>query len=376
MRIGLKRALLVFAAMICALATTLVANRISYGQRPKGAIGTSLEGSGFAVAMNTSGEAARIYLASFEKLSCLDARNGKALWSEKTPYGSIDTDPVVSDSMVLYAGGGGAWTIYGVSAETGQILWQKRHTSFSLATAPGALFVDGPGSGVTALALRTGKKVWAFDGIGPGSIGKIFYYSGKIFTSNYILDARTGELIKKLNSSPRVFAASEGRVFGANLSGMLKAWEVTSAKALWSVSTRSATQAVAVAANPDYVFVVFYNDQPFFAHRGVLKAYAASDGRLVWERPLRSTSQGLVNSPVGADGQYVYLIEPTETAHGSRVIALNAQTGKVAWSRQTTQADGPPVPSGKTVYIASGDNVLLAIDKESGSVLRTISFPK
>lgn len=362
--------------MTCVLATTLAASRIGYGQRLARAAGASLDGSGFAVTMNTSGDAARIYLASFEKLSCLDARNGKALWSEKTPYGSIDTDPVVSDNMVLYAGGGGAWTIYGVSAETGQILWQKRHTSFFLATAPGSLFVDGPSSGVTALAPRTGKKVWAFEGIGPGSIGKIFYYGGKIFTSNYILDARTGELVKRLNSSPRVFAASAGKVFGANISGMLKAWEVTSAKVLWSVKTSSTTQAVAVAANPDYVFAVFYHDQPFFAHRGVLKAYAASDGRLVWERPLTSEGQGLEYSPIGADGQYVYLIEPTETAHGSRVTALYAQTGKVVWSRQTTQADGPPVPSGKNVYIASGNKVLLAIDKKSGKVMRTFSFPK
>lgn len=377
MRIGLRGILfLALAMMICALATALLSSRVSYGQQPKRVIGSSLEGSGFAIATDISGDAIRIYLASFDKLSCLDAQNWKILWSRKTPYGSIDTDPVMSDNTVFYAGGGGAWTIYGVSAETGQILWRSNHTSFWLATASGSVFVDGPGSGVTALAPRSGKKLWAFGGVGPGSIGRIFYYEGKIFTSNYVLDARTGELIKRLNSSPRVFAASEGRVFGGNLTGTLKAWEVTSAQVLWSARVSSVTQAVAVAANPGYVFAVFYKGQPFFAHHGVLKAYAASNGRLVWERPLTSKSQGLGNDPIGADSQHVYLIEPTGTAHGSRVIALDAQTGKLAWSCQTTRADGPPVPIDKTVYIASGNNVLLAIDKKSGRVLRTFPFPK
>lgn len=378
MRIGFKKVLfLVSSAIIFALVTANASSLVSYGTQSKGVSKRTQEGAGFAVAADASGRAIRIYLASYDNLSCLDAQTWKTLWSKRTPYGSIDAGPVISDDMVIYAGGGGAFTIYGISARAGQTLWRKTHTSFWLATAPGMLFADSLGSGVTAFSPRTGKKLWTFGGIGPEQIGKIFYSHGKIFTAGYILDAHTGKLVKRLASSPRAFAASNGRVFGANLNGTLEAWNVASGKVLWLAKTRSATQGIEVAANSGYVFAVFYTGQPFFAHNGVLKAYSALDGRLAWERRLTTKDQALGVDPIGADNLFVYLIEPAETAHGSRIIALDAQTGRLVWSCQTTtKAYGPPVPTRKAVYIAVGNTVLYAIDKHSGRVLRTLRFPK
>lgn len=338
--------------------------------------GTVSEGSGFAIRTNARDEAVRIYLAGYERMSCVDARTWKLLWSEKTPYGSIDAGPVISGDTVLYAGGGGGFTLYGLDAETGRTLWSKSHTSLWLATGTRELFADGLGSGVMAVTPQTGKKLWDSKGIGPGSIGKIFYYHGKIYTAGYILDSGDGKLVQKLPSSPRSFAAAGGRVFLANFNKTLEARDAASARVLWSVKIPSGMNPAGLAANRRFVFAVFYDGEPFFAHHGVLRAYAAADGHQVWERSLVSHVQGLGDEPIAADRENLYLVEPTETKHGSRLCALNAQTGRLIWSYETTMASGPPVPTRAVLYLTAKNESLLALNKATGKLLRSVAFPR
>ena len=365
-------------AVLCVLVSARASIGIASAAQLRLRRGGHFDGWGFDLQTDASGEAARICTASFSVLSCFDAQTRELLWSQKTPYGSIDTNIVMSGGAVFYAGGGGAFTIYGLSAKTGHILWRKNHTSYSLASAARLLFADGYGSGVIALARGTGKEVWAFPGIGPGGqIGRIFAYGGKVFTSNYILNARTGKLLKLLHTSPRVFAGVSGRVFGANLRGRLEAWDVASGHVLWVAKAHSEMRAVALAANSDYVFAVFYRREPFLMHHGVLKAYAASNGRLVWRRPIASVEQKLGSDPIGADGAHVYLIEPSATAQGSRILALDARTGEPVWSLSTAETTyGPPIPTSKLLYVATGNTRLLAIWSRSGKVRWSLPFPK
>lgn len=363
----------VVAASCCLLLGAPMLPRAHNGLRP--AKGMDAAGSGFAIQANVRDEAVRIYLAGYNRLSCLDAKTWKVLWSMKTPYGSIDAGPVVSRDTLLYSGGGGGFTIYGADAETGRMLWSQRHTSLWLAVGPHALFADGLASGVTAVAPQTGKRLWDFGGIGPGSIGKIFYYEGKIYTAGYILDSRDGKLVQRLPSSPRAFAAVGDKVFLANFNATLEARSAASARVLWSVKTPLGMNPVSISANRSLVFAVFYDGEPFLAHRGLLRAYAAADGHLVWERALVSHVQALGDDPIGADHENVYLIEPTETKHGSLLCALNAESGNLTWSYQTTMASGPPVPTRTALYLASGNESLLVLDKANGKLLRSVSFP-
>lgn len=354
---------------------------VPFASRAGGRQGASsqatLEGFGFAVETGPSRDAVRVYLAGYDRLACVNTKTWKVLWSEKTPYGSIDAGPVMSGSTVLYAGGGGAFTIYGVNAKTGHPLWHKDHRSYLMATAPDELFIgEVPGMGVLAITPRTGRKIWDFSRVGPGSINRALYYDGRLYTDSYILNAGDGKLVKELPSGARALAAAGGRVFLANLNSRLEAMDATSERVLWSARTPSAMRPIAVAANRNYVFAMFYEGEPLIARCGVLKAYSAAKGGQVWERKFVSRIQGLGEAPIGADRQFVYVAEPNATLHGSRISALNDQTGKVVWSYQTkTIAFGPPVLTRKVLYVALGKRSLLAIDKGTGRLLRTVPFP-
>ncbi len=372
-KLCLQALLLIYlSAPVAALAN------VTYGTRFKVVNAQNLSGDGFVLTTDIKGDATRICMASFKVLSCFDARTWKRLWSDKTPYGSIDAGPVISGNIVLYAGGGGSWIIYGTSAHNGQILWRKNHQSYALATARGMVFADGYGTGLIALAARSGRKLWGFEGIGPGGgIGPIWFYEGKLFTVSYILDARTGKLVRILHSGPRVFAASRGIAFGANLHGALRAWNVASGRVVWSRTLHSKKIGVGLAANPKQVFAAFYNRLSGFAHHGVLNAYDASDGRVIWSRELTSDAQALAESPVGADRSHVYVIEPSDTAHGSIIVSLDARTGKRIWSCSTVEtAYGPPIVTRNFVYVAVGNATLVVIDKRDGKIVKSIPFPK
>lgn len=374
----MRKVCLLALLIICRCAPVGAFANATHGTQLK--IGTiqNLSGDGFVLTTDINGDATRICTASFNVLSCFDARTWKRLWSEKTPYGSIDTGPVISGDIVLYAGGGGSWIIYGISTHNGQILWRKTHQTYALATASGMVFADSHGTGVIALAARSGRKLWDFDGIGPGGgIGPIWFYEGKLFTASYILDAQTGKLVKILHSGPRVFSASHDTAFGANLHGVLRAWNVTSGRVMWSRTLRSAKIGVGLAANSTQVFAAFYNKLSGFAHHGVLKAYDVSDGRVIWDRKLTSDAQPLAESPVGTDGSYAYVIEPSNTAHGSEIVSLDARTGRPVWLCSTVKtAYGPPIVTRNFVYVAVGTASLVVINKRDGKVVKSISFPK
>ena len=197
--------------------------------------------------------------------------------------------------MILYSGGGGAWTLYGVDAGTGHTSWEKNHPSFWLAVGAGAVFADNdPGAGVTAISLATGKRQWSYAGKGLGSIGRLFYYDGKIYTALYILDSRTGRLVLHLPQTVRAFAAEGNKVFLAS-DGLLEARDSRSDRVLWSVKMPRALSPAGLAVAGHYVFAAFYRGQPFFAHHGILVAFSTSDGRQVWQRQLSSPARSKQN---------------------------------------------------------------------------------
>lgn len=363
--------------LICSFSPVIAWASRTHGTRTKVTSEKTFTGDSFVVTTDSAGDAVRICAASFNVLSCFDPRTWKRLWSERTPYGSIDTNPVISGDIVLYSGGGGAWTIYGRSAQSGQIFWLKNHQSYSLAVGRGMLFADGYGTGVIALAPRTGKEIWSFGGIGPGmGIGSIWFYEGKLFTDSYILDAQTGKLVKLLHSGPRVFAASHGTAFGANFHGTLRAWNAASGAAIWSRTLHSVRIGVGLAANSSEVFSAFYKKSPYFGHHGVIEAYNASDGRVLWDRKITSDIQTLGYSPIVADSSHVYLIEPSNTAHGSQIIALDGRTGRLKWSCPTVKtAYGPPVQTREFVFVEVGRATLVMIRKRNGKIVRSLPFP-
>jgi hypothetical protein len=350
---------------------------VTYGLRANSANGPTRIGNGFVVTTDAAGEATRICMSRFSILSCIDPRTWKRVWSEKTPYGSVDTDLYVSDNILLYAGGGGAWTIYGTSLDNGQILWHKSHQSFVLATGRGKVFAAN-GTGVIAFAAGSGIKDWEFGPIAPGvSPGAMFFWEGKLFTASYILDAETGKLVKMLHSDSGAFAASRGRVFGADSHGTLRTWNAASGALIWSRTVHSAKIGEQLAANSNDVFAVFYKDYAESAHQGVLKAYNAADGRVLWGRELKSDTQTLPFSPIGADNSHVYLIVPSSTTRGFRLIGLESRTGKLLWSCSIAKtAYGPPVPTRDFVYLTVDRTTLVVIDKRDGKIVKSIPFPK
>lgn len=363
--------------VLCAPVGALV--NASDGLRVDGANRPALIGNWFVVTTDAAGEATRICAAGFKVLSCFDARTWKRLWSEKTPYGSVDTDLHMSGDILLYAGGGGAWTIYGTSSDNGKILWTKNDQSFVLATGRGMVFAAHPYTpGIIALSARSGKRKWTTMRVSPDVM---FFYEGKLFTDSGILDAETGKLVKRLHFDSRTFAASGGRVFGADKHGRLRAWNAVSGALIWSRTLHSAKAKYGneLAANSKEVFAVFLSNISGLAHHGVLKAFNASDGRVMWGHKITSDYHGIGGSPIGADSAHVYLIGPSHKAHGSKIIALDARTGKPIWTRSLAKrASGPPVVTKKVLYVDVGDvegGDLVEIEERDGKVVKSVPIP-
>ncbi|MFF9625292.1 serine/threonine-protein kinase [Streptomyces griseosporeus] len=264
------------------------------------------------------------------RLEALDPATGTVRWQRQVPeYSGIRQ----AADMLLVTGTDG--TVRGVSASSGDTVWQRRfpgHGPASFFSSPGdptayltGASADGTGTDVTAVDPATGEVRWQarLDGtLKPfGSAGGSLYF---LSLDPEFGDAEAVVRYTRASRSARTVALSGRR---------------TSAHA---------------AVHGDRVYVMSFG--------GTLEALDMTGGKQAWHR---ETALGRASAPV-TDGRLLLVC-----AADGRLLAVDARTGDLlgqtrarlaADADQVTSALAEPLIHGPHAYASAPDGTVFAVD--------------
>ncbi|MFC4550161.1 MULTISPECIES: PQQ-binding-like beta-propeller repeat protein [Halorussus] len=299
------------------------------------------------------------YVVDFEGvLRAFDAESGEVKWKHApTGYeGPMSYRPVVADGTVYYGVGERAespWTMYAFDAETGDKRWRTRVADGvgRPAVAGGAVYFANEDaaetdSAVTALDAKTGERRWVYrsspdeERIDDVITGSVVAMDGAVYvpTENcvWILDGETGERRATVGESTSALAAADSTLYVGESAG-----------------------------------------------DGALVARSA-DGTERWRAPLSDDSNA-VDSLVAADGAVYAVgvydagqsIGGSEAGSDGELLAYDAADGSKRWRfdladdlphfMRTGQSVSAPAVAGGSVYVASDDRRIYALDAADGS---------
>lgn len=351
-----------------------------------------VQGFDFVAQVSADGEVRRVYLfGGSAHAACLEGETGHVIWSIRAPglasQASPGVGPIIADSTLVYMGGGGFFTAYGLDLQTGKTKWTLDKRSPALAAGQHAVYLSTQGGlGVIAVDAETGKIKWEHRALKVGgTLTNISYSGDHLYTdSSEVWNAFDGHLANKLSVDPDVVVASAERVFMAGDRIPLFALNAQTGETVWKAqnplsSSPRTPHYVYLAASSRYVVAAFYDNTAFDARHGVVRVYEAGSGRLLWEKAV-SSETGLLPAPVSADNEFVYLLEPGEKATENIVTALNGGTGEQMWTYVAKRLNGPVAPAGDAILISSDEGPapeytsLYALDRKTGSVRWKFSF--
>jgi len=267
----------------------------------------------------------RLYLSTHDGvIRCMF--RGRQSWFFKMNGGALAA-PILEGETLFVAGGDGI--VYSLNRFNGAVRWQA-DLNEELTTSPtlseGRLFVMSSGQSVTALAAKTGKRLWKFHRDPPGG----FTIRG---------DARP--------------VVANNTVFAGFADGSVVALGPADGVAKWSRP---------VSGVGDYLDIDWIdapeNDPHIYvasAKAGIL-ALDAANGDLVWTFALAGANHVLVDGPrVIAGGR-------------SSLIALGRSNGKPLWKLDLGKDHYPtqPVIISGLVLVAADRGPLLMVDEKTG----------
>lgn len=254
------------------------------------------------------------------RLHAYDEISGAELWSGPVEAGLFIGSPAYADGIVV-AGADGPLRAY--DAETGAVLWS---------TAGHASYRSSP--------VVVGDVVYATRFLGRLSA----------------FDAKTGAVLWSASGDCCVFdqgpAVDDGRVFQMRTNGSLTAYDAATGAELWVIDAFAIGPATAANGK------VFWNDAPDVV------AVDQVTGDEIWRAPVLGA--GGSGNPAVAGGLLF--------AQGGTLVALDEDTGVVAWSFPAAGGWGPSVANG-VVYASDWNGVWSAFDQEDGSLLWSIVIP-
>lgn len=249
------------------------------------------------------------------------------------------------------------------------------------------VFTLDSNAGVRAFKIKNGDRVWSRD-LRPNHYdeaqfgGGLAYSEGRIYaTTGYgivaALDAKTGKVIWRhdvrgtLRSAPMV---ANGRLFVAAADGQMHALSTVDGNELWvqaGISEPSTLIGTGVPALADDVVFVPSN-------AGELYAVRVQNGKVLWQQSLAGsrhaggalpTLSSIKGSPA-LDGDRVYA-----ASNGGRMAAVDKRTGNAAWDIDLASADTPVIVA-DTIYVLSGQNTLVLVQRSSGRIRATYPLPR
>lgn len=305
------------------------------------------------------------YLSFNDSIYAVQAADGSEDW-RYTPGGDMATSffaPVaIDDQGVLYAGSydGG---VFAIDSQDGSLVWQQDLSSGRIIGGPALagdlLLVPSSDGNLYAVQRSGGQLVWTFTSERPlwatPLVENDRIYLAALDHNIYELDLRDGSVIwsQELDGAIADQPASfDGLLISGTFGDKLNAMDESNGDVVWTVPTSDW-----VWGNPTVGDgIAYFGD--------VSGGYYAVDqqGATVW----RSSFEGSIAASPAYDQGNLYIV--TEAGN---VFARQAADDTPMWQQTLTgQLLADPVVSDGLVLVSAldGDNVLTALDAESGAI--------
>ena len=295
---------------------------------------------------------------------------GETDWQSSVPA-PVGTGPTVADGVVILGTVSG--TVRAVDAESGQSVW-THDTELPVRATPtaadGVAYLgtgdprdDNDRGAVVALRTTTGTAQWSrqLDGPVTSAVARDdeTVYAGTTAGTLHALAADTGVTRWRVDLDETVTGApvvTDGRLYVVDRSGV-SALVPSDGERLWRVSLGDRVRPV----NHDDAGSVTVADDTLYVvdgDGGVIAVDAATG-----ERRWRTALSAAATTPTVADGR---LFVPVTGDGGQHTVALDAETGDVAWRGPDgdRSLDSPTVAGG--VVYAGRPTGLTALDSQTG----------
>jgi outer membrane protein assembly factor BamB len=251
--------------------------------------------------------------------------------------------PALSHSRFFLAHEG----ITAYSRKTGKLEWQvpvRKYLPQALLFKNGALLVVE--ENITALDEKSGRMLWEFTPDANASLGRA-----------------------AVRGSTLCFGTSSHRVYALDVRSGRQRW-VTDVGPDWTLL--GAVRGIAMDRHIVYVGAEQWRTENGSASSGWLIALNARTGKELWRYHTGDGEErrGISSSPKIAEKKLVGNLLLASDYLGNAVIAVNRQTGKEEWrfegERGFVGFPEAPLADSSTVYAASGDKNVYALDLKTG----------
>ena len=287
--------------------------------------------------------------------------------------GGSASDPVVSDSMVLFVTSRDILKAHELG--TGATAWQAPLRSADVPRQPGddfsvpavsggVAFVGCREHAVHAFDVKTGTPLWTTDTAGAVQSSPTAHGS-RVFVgcddgNLYGLDAHTGDVRwtaptgGRVRSSP---AIGDRVVYVTSTSGMAHAIDVVTGTRLWPAVTGDAIEASPCLAD-GALYIGSWDAR--------LYALDATSGERLWRRQL----------PDSLDKEMALAPGVLLVSVNDEVYAIETKDGKARWKRKLPESAGAPTAAGNVAFVGSYQSgkagALYALRLTDGKVLAKV----
>ncbi|MFH2070878.1 MAG: PQQ-binding-like beta-propeller repeat protein [Elusimicrobiota bacterium] len=318
-------------------------------------------------------------------------------------FSPVLSSPAVKDGVIYFGSRDGS--VWALNALTGEVLWQYSTSGWVDSTpvvGDSFVYVLSRDGVVYCFKKKYGEEedmrpVWEYNTSATNcssplyTDGKIIFLTGPAFAGTeqkaylYSLDALTGALVEKRQLGQFSYssvATDKDRFYFCTSDGNFNCYE--GGKPLWTKKTMGGL----------YFTTLAVKDGKVYGYAGSIdnRVYSISgDGSVLWSSPELSNVATDGTSISVAGDKVVVNVYPfgkgwngsQYTSWAGRLYCLDLQNGTTLWFKEYTPAIDPsksygltssPAIAGKVVYVGTTEEVLYALDIDSGTVIANYSL--
>jgi len=292
------------------------------------------------------------------------------LWEHSISTTAFETTPIMVDGHVYLGDLDGEF--YALDLMTGKELWKDTSESGYIAAAAyqdGRLVIGDYDGMVRCLNAKDGKEIWRYETQGQVHGGANFYKDLALVTSEggslYALNMADGTLKWQYETGDQLRCAptvAGNRTFLAGCDGKLHIVDLDQGTSVGeglpldgpTGSTPSTQGDIAIAAT----------------HAGTVIAFHWKDAKQLWVFADSELSQEIQSSPA------IYEKTVFVATRNRRLLAIDATNGSLRWEFAfRKRSDASPIVCDGRVWIGAADGRLYAIDQQTGKEVWLAEHP-
>jgi outer membrane protein assembly factor BamB len=329
---------------------------LSYSQEVAGLLKWAFSAKGIVASSACAGYG-RVYFGSGEDIFyCLDATNGKLLWSFQTgnPSNNFLSNPLLKDGKI-YFGSYSDKKFYCLDAFSGESIWEfqcKGEIESSARINDGKIYFGSWDNKIYCLNVSNGEKIWDFKA-DAAVRSSPFIINGKVCFGSfgrkfYCLDALSGDKIWEFQTEGQNYASPIGdgeRIYFGSKDKQFYCLDAIAGKKLWSYKSGDIIVSSAFLLD-GRVYFGAYDDK--------MTCLDALSGSNIWEF---QTGGDIDSSPSVVDGKIYF------GSYDKKFYAIDAVSGEKIWDFEMENiVESSPCVVNGLVYFGGDDEQFYCID--------------